>query len=214
LRSMRNHVPFYAGRLWLGAWFPNAWAGEPNFDEAQMEVDYFKFTPFDEAFECPAESYPDFGWAPGTDVTMANGIMCGSYTLSPMTPGPTQHPTPAVTNPPAAGSYLDDGCANLPASFCATYCKDYQSDSCGRSVCHGDSHSSLNPCPGTPNPTPLPTPSPVTPSELEMYLSGGCAGLPETFCYGHNRQYCKSWQADDCGRSVCQGDSHSSLDPC
>merc|ERR1712029_873479 len=47
LRTMTNIIPFFAGRLWIGAWFPHLWAGEANFAEAQMEVDYFKFTPFD-----------------------------------------------------------------------------------------------------------------------------------------------------------------------
>ena len=62
-----KHVPFYAGRLWLGVWFPNRWAGDPNFAESQMEVDHMRFTPFlDEQYECPVESYPNSGWAPGT----------------------------------------------------------------------------------------------------------------------------------------------------
>jgi len=65
LRRMTQHVPFYAGRIWLGAWFPNAWAGDANFDQSRMEVDWVKFTPFpDEAFQCPEETVPNRGWAP------------------------------------------------------------------------------------------------------------------------------------------------------
>jgi len=65
LRTMVQHVPFYASRIWLGAWFPNSWAGDANFDESRMEVDWIKFTPFqDETFQCPEETVPNDGWAP------------------------------------------------------------------------------------------------------------------------------------------------------
>jgi len=65
LGTMVKHVPFYAGRIWLGAWFPNSWAGDANFDESRMEVDWVKFTPFpDEVFQCPEETVPNRGWAP------------------------------------------------------------------------------------------------------------------------------------------------------
>jgi len=343
LRTMRNFIPFYAGRLWIGAWFPNTWVGEANFAEAQMEVEYVKFTPFDEVYECPSESYPDFGWATGTDVGLGENALCG-YTASPVapsTPPPTIAPaTPspnaqAPTTAPAAANYINDGCISLSSTFCSEFnggfCKDWQTDSCGRSICQGDTHSSLNPCmtpppthsvttnptnaatpeptakpvtksptrqpnqkPATPAPvtsnptpsppptsvpiTPLPTPNPtntatpepaakpvtesptrqptqkpVTPAPItsnptpsppptsvpitplptmnptnaatpeptesnpvSIYLSQGCtaSALLDTFCSSYNGGYCKSWQSDHCGRSVCKGDSHSSFSPC
>jgi len=326
LRTMGDFVPFYAGRLWIGAWFPNTWAGEANFAEAQMEVDYVKFTPFDEAYECPSESYPDFGWAPGTDVGLGENALCGD-TSSPVAPSTPPPNAPAPTNPPVSANYINDGCSSLSSGFCSEYngglCKDWQADSCGRSICQGDSHSSLSPCsslapppthsatphptpnptdatakpvtdsptkqptqkpvtgspnkqptqkpvtsspnkqptqkpltplptsaPITPNPTPAPvtppptsapitpppTPAPITPSPTPapvtpnptnaatpeptesnpelIYLSQGCTALPDTFCSAHNGGYCKKWQSDSCGRSVCKGDSHSSFTPC
>jgi len=50
--------------------------------------------------------------------------------------------------------YLEMGCSNniLPATFCTesfgsgSYCKDYQMDTCDRSVCQGQSHEALDPC--------------------------------------------------------------------
>jgi len=68
LRTMVTHIPFYAGRIWLGAWFPGFWAGNANFDRSRMEVDWISFTPFlDETFQCPEESYPNDGWAPPSE---------------------------------------------------------------------------------------------------------------------------------------------------
>jgi hypothetical protein len=268
LRTMRNVIPFYAGRLWIGAWFPNGWAGEPNFAEAQMEVDYVKFTPFDETFECPNESFPDFGWAAGTDIGLGEIQLCTPSPPSPPgTPSPmsTSTPppiTPAPTNSPGGGNYLNDGCSNLAHTFCNgylsdSYCKTWSQDHCGRSVCQGDSFSALNRC--TPNPTPSPnkepsdapskkptdspskkpTSSPTVASSKKPtdspsknptgspskkptgspfggnYLNDGCSNLPSTFCSSYIAQsYCKHWQHDDCGRSVCHGDSHSSLSVC
>jgi hypothetical protein len=55
----------------IGAWFPSGWAGEANFSHAQMEIDWVKFTPFDEMYECPDESYPDFGWSLATNFNEA-----------------------------------------------------------------------------------------------------------------------------------------------
>mmetsp|Transcript_27992 Transcript_27992/g.59712 ORF Transcript_27992/g.59712 Transcript_27992/m.59712 type:complete len:624 (-) Transcript_27992:13-1884(-) len=129
LRTMRNFIPFYAGRLWIGAWFPNAWAGEPNFAEAQMEVDYVKFTPFDEVYECPSESYPDFGWAPGTDVGVGESELCTPSTSSPITlstsspiaPSTPSPNTPVPSSPPVIGSYMNDGCSSLPSTFCSEF---------------------------------------------------------------------------------------------
>ena len=166
----------------IGAFFPNGWAGEPNFEEETMEIDYFKFTPLDEVFECPAESYPDFGWAPGTDVGLVERELCNP--VSPSTSSPVIPSTPSpITNTPSkspigGGSYLNNGCSNLPSSFCAdyisgSYCKDWQQDGCGRSICHGDSHSSLNPCPSptTNSPTTPPSRSPSSSPSAPMTSS-------------------------------------------
>lgn len=121
-----------------------------------MEVDYVKFTPFDETFECPNESYPDFGWAPGTDVGLGQTQLCTPSTSSPTSSSTPSPVTPAPSNPPVGGNYLNGGCSNLAATFCSSYisgsyCKDWNQDGCGRSVCHGDSYSSLNPCPSSTN---------------------------------------------------------------
>jgi hypothetical protein len=57
-------VPFYAGRIFLGAWFPNTWAGTPDLAVTQFEVDWVSFTAFQEAGDQTAEeTYPDSGWA-------------------------------------------------------------------------------------------------------------------------------------------------------
>jgi len=232
LTTVTTNVPFYASRMWLGAWFPNGWAGEPDFDIEVMEVDYFKFVPFDEAFECPVESYPYFGWASGTNFDIDGGQLCGSYTSSPT----SQQTNPPSSPPQSTGNYLDVGCSGSPEeTFCSTlfgtYCKDYQQDECGRSICHGSSHSDLNPCPNptlvpttanptvnpiTASPTAEPTPG-TTSNQNDTYLNDGCAVFGaemDSFCYGFNKGYCKYWQADTCGRSVCKGHSHNELNPC
>lgn len=233
LRTMQNDfIPFYAGRLWIGAWFPSTWAGVPNFAEAQMEVDYVKFTPFDEVYECPAESYPEFGWSPGTDVGFREDVLCGSSTASPVPPSTHSPNTPVPSSLHVSLSYLNDGCSSLSSTFCSEYnggyCKDGQTDSCGRSICQGSSHSALNSCSSlTPTPTLAPThlrtPGPSKapskkPTESNptgsIYRSQGCTAVPDSFCYDYNRGYCKSWQFDGCGRSVCHGDSHSSFSLC
>lgn len=57
-------LPTNAGRLWLGVWFPDAWAGaSANFDVKQMAVDYFEFEPYHEPNDTWApETFPDDGW--------------------------------------------------------------------------------------------------------------------------------------------------------
>lgn len=247
---MRNgNIPFYAGRLWIGAWFPNAWAGEANFAEEQMEVDYVKFTPFDEVYECPDESWPLFGWAPGTSFGVDNSQQCTGGTSSPVTSPPSLSP---LTRSPIAGNYLDDGCSSLPSTFCThyisgSYCKDWNQDECGRSICQGDTHAVLKPCQqtSTTSPSKMPTNEAIicedytekndcdaqTPSCIWhqqglseecrtdpdwVYANEGCFALEDYdgFCSSYNSGYCKYWQADDCGRSVCHGDAHTSLNPC
>ena len=40
-------VPWCAGRLWIGCWFPDAWAGEPDFETDYMLVDYVRYIPYE-----------------------------------------------------------------------------------------------------------------------------------------------------------------------
>ena len=64
VKVITTNVPRYAGRLWIGAWFPRNWAGVPNFSTTQLEVDWVRITPFHEDGDLvKTESYPDFGWA-------------------------------------------------------------------------------------------------------------------------------------------------------
>lgn len=76
----------------------------------------------------------------------------------------------------------------------------------------------MQPTPQLPPPTPKPTlkPTPQQNDPSTMYLIMGCSSLPSTFCasYMGGGSYCKDWQADQCGRSVCQHDAHSNLGPC
>mmetsp|Transcript_27643 Transcript_27643/g.40812 ORF Transcript_27643/g.40812 Transcript_27643/m.40812 type:complete len:769 (-) Transcript_27643:70-2376(-) len=216
----RDHVPFYSGRLWIGAWFPNKWAGEANFDISQMEIDYVKITPFEnEVYACPPESYPRYGWAPGTifneESTPDHSQQVSPERCSPPTPpltssptnGPVSFPTLAPVLAPTGNTaahdtlYSEFGCTMVPPSYCedaasGSYCKDWSSDECGRSVCQGPSFTDLDPC--------------SSPSDEDShYNANGCANFPN-YC----STYCKDWSSDECGRSICQGQSFSALDPC
>ena len=59
----QDNIPYRASRFWLGIWFPAAgfkervdgetvsrvgWAGDPNFDQATLEIDWVRVTPFNE----------------------------------------------------------------------------------------------------------------------------------------------------------------------
>ncbi len=82
----QDNIPFRASRFWLGIWFPAAgfqeridgetvsrvgWAGDPNFDQATLEIDWVRITPFNEAndryepetwpngFYATPDQYPD-----------------------------------------------------------------------------------------------------------------------------------------------------------
>lgn len=86
-----EHIPTRAGRFWIGAWFPNNWAGDPNFAAADMVIDYVKITPLHEAGdEYVPESYPNFGWGSLED------IMTTPATVAP-TAAPTDAPTYATS---------------------------------------------------------------------------------------------------------------------
>ena len=59
-----EYIPTNESRLWLGLWFPKNWAGTPDFEQTEFEVDYVKITPFHESGDTRQhESYPDHGWA-------------------------------------------------------------------------------------------------------------------------------------------------------
>jgi hypothetical protein len=62
--TLRRTVPFIRGRLWIGAWFPRRWAGEPDFEQDELLVDWVRITPFAGHNDMSApETYPDHGWA-------------------------------------------------------------------------------------------------------------------------------------------------------
>ena len=140
-----------------------------------------------------------------------------SPTNNPITSAPTEAPVSNPTNNPTPVpsvdngdglllEYYENGCTDLPSTFCGnqsagSYCKDYQSDSCGRSICQSDSFATLNGCP------------PAGSDDEDVYLSQGCAALedPQAFCDSLFGSYCKDYQSDSCGRSICKGDDFSSL---
>ena len=218
-----------------------------------------RFTPFDEKYECPDESYPDFGWAPDTSFAEPPTTEKCTYVTS------APNPTPPVNDDVIVDdvvdnddglllAYYDDGCKDLPSTFCGnqmagSYCKDYQSDSCGRSICQFDTFTMLNACPSpgstptssptasstgsptasstdsptalyTSSPTSLPTASSTgSPTGGEddesVYLTKGCTALPSTFCGNQmTGSYCKDYQSDSCGRSICQFHTFTMLNAC
>ncbi|MGI6109465.1 MAG: family 16 glycosylhydrolase [Eubacteriaceae bacterium] len=66
-RSTTN-IPTNKSRLWLGLWFPNGWAGTPDFDTTAFEIDSVKITPFHESGDTEQhESFPNDGWAVVTE---------------------------------------------------------------------------------------------------------------------------------------------------
>ncbi len=71
-----KYIPTNAGRLWIGLWFPNSWAGTPDFDTSEFEIDYVKITPFHEDGDTPQnETYADDGWGDLADI--AGAVMRG-----------------------------------------------------------------------------------------------------------------------------------------
>ncbi len=73
----QDNIPTQASRFWLGIWFPAAgykeqlegvyvdrvgWAGDPDFSEATLEIDWVRITPFNEANDrWEPETWPN-GW--------------------------------------------------------------------------------------------------------------------------------------------------------
>lgn len=63
VKSLYTHIPNYTARLWVGCWVPNnQWfCGEAKFDEAYMDVDWVKYTPFkNQDFEEMGSTLSDF----------------------------------------------------------------------------------------------------------------------------------------------------------
>ncbi len=60
-----DEIPVYAGRFWVGLWFPDKWAGKPDFDTAKMYVDWVRITPLNEPGDKRgvSETYANEGWA-------------------------------------------------------------------------------------------------------------------------------------------------------
>ena len=59
-----DFIPTNESRFWLGLWFPKNWAGTPDFDQTEFEIDYVKITPFHESGDTKQhESYPESGWS-------------------------------------------------------------------------------------------------------------------------------------------------------
>ena len=68
-----EHIPTNEGRLWLGLWFPNGWAGIPDFETSAFEIDYVKITPFHEKGDTKQnETYPDDGWCNMDDISISD----------------------------------------------------------------------------------------------------------------------------------------------
>ena len=71
--TSKEYIPTNEGRLWLGLWFPNAWAGVPNFETSAFEIDYVKITPFHESGDTKQnETSPDDGWGNIEDIATSS----------------------------------------------------------------------------------------------------------------------------------------------
>lgn len=63
ISTQESYVPDHAGEFNIGNWFPDAWAGVPNFETDYTYVDWFKYTPFknNEYIQTPSnEASPDY----------------------------------------------------------------------------------------------------------------------------------------------------------
>jgi hypothetical protein len=46
IKTSFTNIPTYAGKLWIGNWFPDGWAGTPDFETDYTLVDYIRYTPY------------------------------------------------------------------------------------------------------------------------------------------------------------------------
>src|SRR5690554_5372384 len=66
ISTQQSYIPDHAGEFNIGNWFPDAWAGVPDFETDYTYVDWFKYTPFkDQPYvetpannQSPANFYP------------------------------------------------------------------------------------------------------------------------------------------------------------
>ena len=42
-----SNVPYVAGAINIGNWFPDSWAGDADFEEDYMQIDYISYTPYE-----------------------------------------------------------------------------------------------------------------------------------------------------------------------
>ena len=60
--TITSHVPSFIGRLYIGAWFPRLWAGEPQFEQEVLKIDWVRITPFADMHDVSGtETYPAAG---------------------------------------------------------------------------------------------------------------------------------------------------------
>jgi beta-glucanase (GH16 family) len=124
VQTNTKHVPSLAGRLWIAAWFPNGWAGEPNFDSAHLEVDWVRITPFLEPGDRwrEPETFPFDGWSPRYPIV-------ADETCQPV-PAPTSETSPGSPAPTSAPSQTAPSA--LPTSSSSTHAPTPSSDSVAR----------------------------------------------------------------------------------
>lgn len=46
LATLKSYVPYVAGVINIGNWFPQSWAGNADFEEDYMQIDYVRYTPY------------------------------------------------------------------------------------------------------------------------------------------------------------------------
>ncbi len=80
-------VPTNAGRLWIGAWFPNGWTGTPNFDTDYLEIDWVKITPYaEDGDRWHPETFPNEGWG-NMNYNVASDIFYDDFSADTLDPG-------------------------------------------------------------------------------------------------------------------------------
>merc|ERR1740130_79960 len=192
-------------------------------------------------------NFTDFWYSSCADIeVLPQGSELPTTTANTRYPISTSSPDPYPSSltDMQIGAYLKWGCTNSTVGndFClayigsGSYCKAWNTDSCGRSMCHQGEFlltCGAAPAPASsspplreettpePEPEPEPTPAPTMPplgAELAVYRAQGCAGLsqPDSFCHAQvsASSYCKSWKKDECGRAVCQGGTYEDLNRC
>ena len=48
IRTITTHIPTFKSQYWVGVWFPDGWAGVPDFNIAYLQIDWIKIHPFNE----------------------------------------------------------------------------------------------------------------------------------------------------------------------